>query len=98
MASWLAAQRRAAGVERQSRGGVQQPVTERLGFAAGQLAVQAQRLRPDVEVLGDQRELEPDGVEGELAEREVVESGLLGGSDAVLGVRAASVQALEFDR
>src|SRR4051812_24502878 len=33
------AQRRAAGVEGETGGGVQQPVAQRLGFAAGELAV-----------------------------------------------------------
>ena len=104
-ASWpaqgqLACRRRVAWrpVEGEPAGGVQQPVAKGLGFAGGQVALQAQRLGPDAEVLGDQRELQPDGVEVELAEKEVVKPGLLGGPDAILGVSAAAVQALELDR
>ena len=37
-------------------------------------------------------------VERELAEWEVLQAGLLGGADAVLGVGAAAVEALELDR
>src|SRR5215207_10106820 len=48
----LEAQRGAARVEGQPSGRVQQPVAQRLGFAAGERAVEAQRLRPDAEVLG----------------------------------------------
>ena len=94
----LQAQGRAAGVEGESAGGVQQPVAQRLGFADGQLAVERERLGPGDQVLGDQRELQPDGVVGELAEREVLQPGLLGGADAVLGAGAGAVQALQFDR
>src|SRR3954453_4432046 len=84
------AQRRAAGVEGQASGGVQQPVAQRLGFADGELAVERQVLGPGGEVLGDQRQLEPDGVVIEVAEGEVLKPGLLGGADAVLGAGAGA--------
>jgi hypothetical protein len=48
--------------------------------------------------LGDQRELQPDGVEVEVAEGQVVQAGLLSRADAVLGARARPVQAFELDR
>src|SRR3954471_1176811 len=70
--SGLQAQRGAAGVEGESSGSVQQPVAQSLGLAGRQLAVEAQRLRPDGEVLGDHRELDPDRVERELAKGEVL--------------------------
>ena len=45
----------AAGVEGQAPGGVEQPVAQRLGLAAGQLTVEGEVLGPGGEVLGDQR-------------------------------------------
>jgi hypothetical protein len=83
----LQAQDGAAGVEGQSAGGVQLPVAKRFAFAEHQLALQAQALGPGDQVLGDQRELEPDRVERELAEGEVLDPALFGGADAILGVR-----------
>ena len=53
------AQGRAAGVEGEPGGGVQQPVAQRLGFADGELAVEREALGPGDQVLGDQRELQP---------------------------------------
>jgi hypothetical protein len=60
----LQAQGRAAGVEGQSGGGVQQPVAQRLGFADGELVVEREVLGPGDQVLGDQRELQFDRVAG----------------------------------
>lgn len=74
----LDAQGCAAGVKGETSGGVQQPIAKRLGLAGRQRAVEAERLGPDAEVLGDQRDLEPDLVERELAKREVLKAGLLG--------------------
>src|SRR5207248_2615304 len=82
----------------ESAGGVQQPVAQRFGLADRQLALQAQALGPGDQVLGDHRQLKPDGVQRELPEREVLNPGLLGRADAVLGVRPATVQALDLDR
>ena len=65
---------------------------------SGELAVERELLGPGDQVLGDQRELQPDGVVVEVAEREVLQAGLLGGADAVLGAGAGAVQALELDR
>jgi hypothetical protein len=87
----------AAGVEGQAAGGVQQPVAQRLGLADGEFAVEGERLCPGGEVLGDQRDLDPDGVVIEAAEGEVLKPGLLGGADAVLGVGAGAVQPLTLD-
>jgi hypothetical protein len=47
--------------------------------------------------LRDQRQLEPDGVEVELAEREVLKPGLFRAADQVLGVPASAVQPLDLD-
>jgi hypothetical protein len=94
----LQAQCRAAGVEGEAAGGVQEPVAQGLVFADGQLVVEREQLGPGDEVLGDERYLHPDGVVIKAAEREVFEAGLLGGADAVLGVSAGAVQALEPGR
>ncbi len=94
----LEAQRGAAGVEDQAAGGVEQAVAQRLGFADGELAVEGEALGPGDEVWGDERELEPDGVVVEVAERQILQPGLLGGTDAILGVGAGAMQALELDR
>ena len=48
--------------------------------------------------MGDQRDLEPDGVDVEIAERHVVKTGLFGGADAVLAAGAGAVQPLKLDR
>jgi hypothetical protein len=55
-------------------------------------------LGPGGEVLGDQRDLQRDGVVLEAVEREVGQAGLLGDADAVLGAGAGEVQALKLDR
>jgi len=70
-------------------GDVQQPVAQCLGFAAGELAVEQGGLGPGDQVGGQQGELEPGGVEVELAGREPAQPGDLAGADAVLdpGVR-----------
>lgn len=44
----------------QAGGDVQQPVAQRGGFAAGQLAVEAEGLHPGEQVGRGQREFEPD--------------------------------------
>jgi len=49
-------------------------------------------------LLGDERELEPDGVVVEVSEREVVQADLLGGADTVLGAGVGAVQASELGR
>ena len=77
---------------------MQQPVAKGLGLADGQFAIERQELGPGDEVLGDERELQPDGVEIEIAEGEVLQAGLLGGADAVLGAGAGAVQALKLNR
>jgi hypothetical protein len=94
----LQAQGRAAGVEGEPGGCVQQSVAQRLGLAGGELAVERESLCPGGQVLGDQGELEPDGVVVEVAEREVLQAGLLGGANAVFGGGAGAVRALELDR
>jgi hypothetical protein len=94
----LQAQGGSAGAEGQPGGGVQQPVAQRLGFADREVVVEGEQLGPGDDVLGDQRELQPDGVVIEVAERQVVQAGLLAVADAVFGVGAGAVQSLELDR
>src|SRR4051794_33652319 len=87
-----------------SRGGRGRPGVRRCAAAGSaapwvrrrRLAVERQVLGPGGEVLGDERQLEPDGVVIEVAEGEVLKPGLLGGADAVLGAGAGAVQALEL--
>src|SRR3712207_8216155 len=62
-----------AGVEAQAAGAVQQSVAQALGFAAREVAVEAQRLGVEDEVLVEQHELQPHGVDVEVTEREVLE-------------------------
>ena len=76
---------------------MQQPVAERFRFADRELTGEAQTLGPRDQVLGDQGQLEPHGVEVELAEREVLKPGLFRAADQVLGVTAAAVQTLDLD-
>ena len=84
-------------MERESSGGVQQPVAERFWFADRELALEAQPLGPRDQVLRDQRQLEPHRVERELAEREVLKPCLFRTPDQVLSVAAAAVQTLDLD-
>jgi len=84
-----------AGVEAQAAGAVQQPVAQAFGFAARKLAVEAQGLGVEDEVLIDQHEFEPYGVGVEVAEGEVVQAAVLGGADAVFDAGALAVAALQ---
>ena len=65
-------------------GGVPDAVTQLLGFGDGELAVEAQRLGPGVEVLGDQHQLQPGFVADEVLAGQVAQPGVFGGADAVL--------------
>ncbi len=59
-----------AGVEGEAAGAVQESVAQALGFAACELAGQAQGLGVKEQVLVEQHEFEPDGVGVEVAERD----------------------------
>jgi dipeptidyl aminopeptidase/acylaminoacyl peptidase len=85
----------AAGVADDPGGDVPQPVAQRLGLGAGQLAVQQQGLRPADEVLGGQDQLEPDLVAPPPVERQVGQAGGLGVVDAVLDAGALPVAQLQ---
>src|SRR5512132_2211383 len=65
-------------------GDVEEPVAQLLRFGPGVFAVEEQRSGPGEQVDADQGELEPGGVDGELAGREPAEAGVLAGADAVL--------------
>ena len=53
---------------------------------------------PDDQVLRDQGQLEPHGVERELAEREVLKPGLFRALGQVLSIPASAMQPLDLDR
>jgi hypothetical protein len=57
-------------VEGEAAGGVQQPVAQALGLAAGEFAVQQDGLGGEYERLGAEHELKPGLVEREVAERD----------------------------
>lgn len=92
----LEAQGGAPGVEAESGGDVQEPIAQALGLATGELSVEHEPLGPAEQVLGQEHELEPDGVVLEVAERQLVETGLLGVADAVLDVRTGAVAPLDL--
>ena len=76
-------------------GGVPDAVTQFLRFGDGEVTVEAQRLGPGVEVLGDQHQLQPGFVADEVFARQVAQPGVLGGADAVLDVSPQAVPQLE---
>ena len=84
-------------MEREPPGGVQQPVAKRFRLADRELTLETQPLGPGDQVLSDQRQLDPDGVERELAEREVLKAGLFRAADQVLGISTPAVQPLDLD-
>ena len=71
-------------------GGVQQSVTQQLRLSLRKSSVEQDGLGPRQQVSGSQRQLQPDGVDGELTGREPAQPGLFGGANVVLdpGVRA----------
>jgi hypothetical protein len=91
----LEAELRAACVEGQAGGDVQQPVAQALGFAAGEFVGEQQALGPGDEVVGDQDELQPDAVVLEVSERQIPEAGVLVVADVVLDAGAGAVAALD---
>ena len=74
-----------------SRGGVQQAVAQRLGFAAGQVTGQGEDLQPGDQVGGDRGEGAPGLVDGELAGGESAQAGVFGAADAVLDAGVGAV-------
>ncbi|MEN3281400.1 MAG: hypothetical protein V7607_2540 [Solirubrobacteraceae bacterium] len=73
---------------------MQSPVAHRLGFAEGEVVVERELLGLGDEVLGDPRELEPDGVVIEVADGEIVQAGR---ADTAFGIGAAAVLGLDLD-
>ena len=74
---------------------MQQPVAQALGLAARELAVEAERLVPREQILGDPDELEPDGVHLIVTKGELLEPAVLADADAVLDASASAVIALD---
>jgi hypothetical protein len=70
-------------------GDVQQPVAQLLGFCGGEGAVEEHGLGPGEQVRGGEGELQPDGVDLEVAGREAAVAGVLAGADAVLDAGVA---------
>ena len=81
----------------QAPGDVKEAVAQPLGLGLCELAVQAQALRPCEEVLGDEHDEHPGGVEGEAVAREVQQAGGFGIFDAVLDVGVAAVAGFKVD-
>ncbi len=75
---------------------MQQPVAQALGFAARELAGQQQPLGPDDQVVGEAHDLQPDAVVFEVAEREILEAGVLVVADLVLDAGAGVVATLDL--
>jgi hypothetical protein len=88
-------QRDAAGVVGDVPGDVKDAVAQPLGFADSVLAVEAELLGPDHDVVRCQRELQPRSVRLECVEREVPGAGLLECLDAVLNFGVLAVQRLQ---
>jgi len=82
-------------VEGEPRGEVQETVAQPRRFAAGELALEQERLGPGDQVVGCQHELEPDRVHLEVAEGEVLEAGVLIVADVVLDAGALAMAALQ---
>jgi len=72
----------------------QQPVAQQFRLDFGQGCVEQDGLGPRGEVGGGQRELQPDGVDRELAGREPAQSGLFGSPDLVLNPGVGAVPGL----
>jgi hypothetical protein len=86
---------RAAAGEREAAGDVQQLVAQPLGLGCGQLAVCQQRLCPDDQVVRQRHDLQPNLVERELLERELLKAGVFVVADPVLDPGALAVTALD---
>jgi len=74
---------------------VEEAVAEALRFPLGGLAVEAEALRPGDQVLGDEHQLQPDFVGGEVAEGQVAQPRRLAAADAVLDPGVATVTRLQ---
>jgi len=84
-----------SGAADQAGGDVQQPVAPLFGFGSGQSAVHEQQPGPGEQVAGEADELDPHGVDVELAVRQVSRPGALGASDPVLDPGVGPVPGLE---
>jgi len=91
----LQAQLRAAAVERESGGDVQQLVAQSFRFGSGEIAVEQERLGPDEQVVREHHDLDPYLVERELFERHVRQPGVLVVTDPVLHPGALTVATLD---
>src|ERR1035437_8778416 len=91
----LEVQLRPAAREREPSRGGEQPVTQPLGLGFRELAVKAERLGPDDQVVREHHDLQPHFVERERFERELGQASVLVVADPVLDVRVLAVTALQ---
>src|SRR5512132_2724449 len=75
----------------QAGGDMKEPVTQRWGFAAGQFAIQAERLDPGEQVGGGEGEFEPDLVLLVAAAGQVTQSRRFRAADPVLDAGVGTV-------
>jgi hypothetical protein len=75
--------------------GVQESIAELLGLPSAGLALQAEALVEDQQVLGGEHQLQPNLVGGEAPEGEVLEPGVLGAADPVLDPGRSAVAGLQ---
>src|SRR5680860_1533735 len=79
-------------------GHVQEAVAKALGLGAREISLEKKRLGPAHKVLGDQHQLQPSGVRGELAKGQVAKAGVLGGPDRILHPCPGPVAGLQNHR
>ena len=79
-------------------GDVEQPVSDRLGCGASELAGAADRLGPGEQVVGGEAELHPDVVVDDVVERQVREARCFGVADDVLGASTLALTAARARR
>jgi hypothetical protein len=85
----------AASGEREPCSDVQQPVAHAFRFSVREFAVEHECLGPDDEVVREHHDLQPDFVQCEHLERELLKAGVLVIADAVLDPGALTLSALE---
>ena len=85
---------RAAGGD-EVAGGVEQAVAQPFRFGVGHVAVEDEQPGPGEQVVGDEGELQPDGVDGEGVRWQVGQSGGFGVADLSFGAATSAVERFE---
>src|SRR5271154_1242576 len=83
-------------MEGEETGDVKDSVAQPLGLTAGEVSGEEESLHPDVEIVCELHDLEPDAVVLEVFEGQVAHAGVLVVSDVILDVRAGAVAALDL--